>query len=490
MTSAKKTSLLGLCACYFPFGLSLAVGTNTPEAWWISWIGSWFIFYMVLTGRVFEVVSGGKLSDQVLKPWFLVHLIYAGYGFMTSIFYFMDLNGWYYLSPNSGSLTDIGEISRASQAQVYYSLAHAALVTGFTICRRPRASKISELNTHFSLPAVLIMASSLAFLCSLVIRLVPGIDQIAVKLSSISVMAGASSIGAAILTRSLKWLPLAVLLNGVMLVFSIASAMKEETIVLILINALAFYPMRPRLTGTLTILVLAVGFVILPSISNTLRRETWVGSNSTKEAIPLAFRELAEKDRLTIAEETWTFLVYRLSEQSMFTEFLKSTPHITPYYDLTIAKQSLINLVPRIFWPQKPDTERLVMGRVYNNGVISETSGASAKPAFVVDGYLSKGALGVWLSGIVFGALAQLCSRQCEGWFGGYTLGGVLFNGLFSIMWRGNCWEFFLNSVLWSFFVAWVLQWLGHALGWLKLGRVDLLKYLDRQQTRDIVRLQ
>src|SRR6202000_2791252 len=96
-------------------------------------------------------------------------------------------------------------------------------------------------------------------------------------------------------------------------------------------------------------------------------------------------------------ESDWTFLVYRLSEVDMFTEYVQSTPQNIGYYGFKILGQSAIALVPRIIWPSKPITEELVMERVYNAGVIYRGSNVSAKPAFIVDCYLSGGAWGLFI---------------------------------------------------------------------------------------------
>jgi hypothetical protein len=62
--------------------------------------------------------------------------------------------------------------------------------------------------------------------------------------------------------------------------------------------------------------------------------------------------------------------------------------------------------------------------------------------------------------------------------------GGIFFNGLFAIMWRGNCWEFYLNTVFWSFFLVCVLRIFGRAVGWLKPASSAVPKPLLRSSGR------
>jgi len=143
----------------------------------------------------------------------------------------------------------------------------------------------------------------------------------------------------------------------------------------------------------------------------------------------------------------------------MFTSFANSTPDKVNFYGFDLAKQSAVAIIPRIFWPSKPITESIVMERVYNANVINRGSSVSAKPAFIVDAYLSGGTIGVFISLFIYGAVAQLISRKAEYLFGGYILGtALIFSGLFQIMWRGLSFEFLINSVFWSYVSMIIIQ--------------------------------
>src|SRR5206468_1486574 len=94
----------------------------------------------------------------------------------------------------------------------------------------------------------------------------------------------------------------------------------------------------------------------------------------------------------------------------------------------------------------------LIMQRVYDAGVISRAAKVSAKPAFIVDAYLSGGALAIFIFLFIYGAIAQLISQKAETLFGGYILGtALIFSGLFQIMWRGASFEFIINTIFWSY---------------------------------------
>jgi hypothetical protein len=127
-----------------------------------------------------------------------------------------------------------------------------------------------------------------------------------------------------------------------------------------------------------------------------------------------AMHHLALNSNGDIEDTNWDFLVFRLSEIDMFTEFVQSTPDKIDFYGFTLLKQSMIAIVPRIFWPSKPSTEELIMQRVYDAGVISRNSTVSAKPAFVVDAYLSDGATGVFISLLIYGMVCQFIAQKAD----------------------------------------------------------------------------
>jgi hypothetical protein len=194
----------------------------------------------------------------------------------------------------------------------------------------------------------------------------------------------------------------------------------------------------------------------LPTYAEVFRANAWLGDASSSDASQLALD--AALNGSNNEDTNWGFLVYRISEIDMFTEFVQSTPDKVDFYGFKLLGQSVISIIPRIFWPSKPSTEDLVMQRVYDAGVINRNSAVSAKPAFVVDAYLSGGGLGVFLSMLIYGALAQLISLKAEKWFGGYILGtALIFSGLFQIFWRGLSFEFIINTIFWSYVTMYII---------------------------------
>ena len=167
-----------------------------------------------------------------------------------------------------------------------------------------------------------------------------------------------------------------------------------------------------------------------------------------------------------LQNDNWAFLVGRLSEIDMFIRYTSSTPYFIPYYKTELVENSIKLIIPRFIWGEKPDVEQLVMTRVYNAGVVNRTSLVSAKPAYIVDCYLSYGKIGIVIGLFLYGFVAQKISQISEVWFGGYLLGtAVIFAGLFQIFWRGNSFEFLISAVFWSFITMIILQALLKARG-------------------------
>lgn len=238
--------------------------------------------------------------------------------------------------------------------------------------------------------------------------------------------------------------------------FNVATALlsgfKEPIILSVLVLGIFLYPTYKKIVLITFIPTLFVLFLLLPTYAAIFRNNAWAGQTSAEDARELALDAALNQDADDLASTNWGFLVYRLSEIDMFITFAQSTPEKVDYYYLDLVKQSAIALVPRAFWPSKPSTEALIMERVYEAGVINRASKVSAKPAYIVDGYLSGGIWGIIIAMFIYGAVAQLISQKAEELFGGYLLGtALMFSGLFQIFWRGLSFEFIANTVFWSY---------------------------------------
>ena len=174
-----------------------------------------------------------------------------------------------------------------------------------------------------------------------------------------------------------------------------------------------------------------------------------------------------------LKKTNWLFLTTRVSEIEMFVKYKKGVEK-HGFYRLQIVKQSILSIIPRFLWPSKPFTENLAMERAFDNNIVDRIAHVSAKPAFLVDGYLSGGQIGIWLALFFYGAIAQLVSNKAEQLFGGYLLGTVLvFTALFRPMWRGDCFEFVFNYVFWSYVSMYIIFYIFKRTGILRKVSVN-----------------
>jgi len=434
---------------FIPWGVSLLF-TNSPlTSYLIAWLGSFFIFFMSYSGMVKPLPSDRPVAEQIMRPVFLIQIIFAGYMCCTSIFYLLDIYG-YNNFHKEYTLLDTSRLYFAAQCQRYYCLGHASFISGIFMFMdypvkqvvRVEKSKIANLLFVFAI---------ISFPLSILFLKVPGLSQFSNQFSSLSFIACTIALAFAIPLKKVQNTIICFLLYCSNFYTALNSGFKEPIILSVLVLGIFLYPTYKKLVLLTFIPALLFLFLVLPTYAAIFRQNAWTGQEQSDVARAEALNGALNKE--SVADETtWDFLVGRLSEIDMFTEFVQSTPGHIDYYGFDIVKQSLVAVMPRIFWPSKPSTEEMVMQRVYAAGVINPHSTVSAKPAYIVDAYLSGGALGIFICLFIYGAAVQLISLKAEQLFGGYTLGtALIFSGLFQIFWRGLSFEFILNNVVWSY---------------------------------------
>jgi len=434
-------------ALYIPWILSLLFQSDPVLSYFIAWSGSFFIFAITLTGWVRPIPTDRHVSEQIMRPLFIMHIIFAGYMCTTSIFYFYNVLGYDDFKKTLVGVVNTDKLLLTAQCQRYYCLGHAAFVSGILICMKyPQKQKYYiEKNT---LANLLMQLALITFPVSIAFLKLPGLSQFYFQFSSLSFIAGTLALAFAIpLKKSVN-----TLVCSMLYIFNFYNALtsgyKEPIIISILVLGIFLYPNYKKLVTVVFIPALLLLFMVLPTYIGAFRNVASSGEADNEESAQIALdAALSETDN-----SNWGFLVYRLSEIDMFTMFVQSTPANVDFYGTLLLKQSAIAIVPRVFWPSKPVTEALVMERVYDAGVVNRMSNVSAKPAVIVDAYLSGGTPAIFICMFVYGAVAQLISNKAEYLFGGYILGtALIFSGLFQLFWRGLSFEFLINSVFWSY---------------------------------------
>nr|MBB6150987.1 hypothetical protein [Mucilaginibacter sp. SP1R1] len=369
----------------------------------------------------------------------------------TSIFYFMDVMGYQNFVRLNYVLIDQERLQLTAQCQRYYCLGHAAFVTGILVFMDYPVKKKYYIDKQ-KLANLLMMFAVISFPVSVLFLRIPGLSQFYFQLNSLSFIAGTLALAFAIPLKKIGNTLICLSFYFFNFYQALLSGFKEPIIVSVLVLGVFLYPNYKKAVAFTFVPLLLLLFMFLPTYNRIFRQNAWSGETNADEASQLALDAALNNDSSDDDNSNWGFLAFRLSEIDMFTKFVQSTPKQVDYYYFDLLKQSGTALIPRIFWPSKPSTEDLIMERVYDAGVVNRASNVSAKPAFIVDAYLSGGALGIFLCLFAYGAIAQSIALKAEKLFGGYILGtALIFSGLFQIMWRGISFEFLINSVFWSF---------------------------------------
>lgn len=448
----KNTPIERYLVLYIPWGLSLAVQNDAILSYFIAWLGSFLIFFLSLSGWLKPLPQDRKISEQLMRPIFLIQIIFAGYMACSSIFYFLSLLGWdnFHQSNDAFFYVDRQRIELTALCQRYYALGHAALVTGMLAYMKYPVKKRYYVEQD-KIANLLFVTAFITLPVSLLFLRIPGLSQFYFQFSSLSFMAGTLALAFAIPLRKIWNTVFCLLLYLSNFYQALISGFKEPIILSILILGIFLYPNYKKLVLVTFIPALLALFAFLPTYNAVFRENNWTGDIDAEDSYELALDATLNSDQ-SVDDSAWGFLVYRLSEVNMFDDFVQSTPQNIDYYGFKLLQQSAIAIIPRAFWPTKPSTEDLVMERVYDAGVIKRGANVSAKPAFIVDAYLSYGTIGIFIALFLYGAIAQLISLRAEYLFGGYTLGTALvFSGLFQIFWRGLSFEFLINTVFWSY---------------------------------------
>ncbi|WP_295667817.1 exosortase Y-associated Wzy-like protein [uncultured Mucilaginibacter sp.] len=451
---------------FLPFGIATLFQSDPVLSYFIAWIGTNLIFYLSLSGWVKPLPKDRPIAEQVMRPIFLVQIIFAGYMSWSSVFYFLNLLGYdnFQKTDNIYFVIDHQKIELTALCQRYYVLGHAAFVTGILAFMKYPVKKKYFIEKE-KIANMLFITAIVTLPLSVLFLKISGLQQFYFQFSSLSFIAGTLALAFAIPLKKIWNTAFCVLLYISNFYEALISGFKEPIIISVLVLGLFLYPNYKKLVTVVFVPALLVLFIFLPTYNQVFRENNWSGDVDADDAYKLAL-DATIKSEQSGDDSNWGFLVYRLSEVDMFNEFVQSTPSNIDYYGLQLLKQSAIAIVPRAFWPSKPSTEELVMERVYDAGVIRRGANVSAKPAYIVDAYLSWGIPGILIGLFLYGAIAQLISLKAEYLFGGYTLGtALIFSGLFQIFWRGLSFEFLVNSVFWSYismyFIFRILRYTG-----------------------------
>lgn len=437
---------------YLPFLLALLLIDLPQISYIIAWLGSFYIFYMCYAGKLKPLPTDRPVIEQLFRPVFILHIIFAGYMACTSIFYFLNALGYEYTTYLAKSYATESLFYEIAKCQRLYVLGHAAFLHGLLCAMRYPVEKKYVANAK-SMSILLFIISLVTLPLNRFLVNIDAVIQLGVQMGNLSILTGTVAFAFAINEKKRSMIIATGILFGLTFANTLISGFKEPVILSVALFGLILLPVYGKKIIPLFGVALIALFLLLPTFIGKFRGARSSGTDAIT-ARNEAINSITENENIhdELRNNNWAFLTDRISEIGMFINYSSTTPSKIPYYDLGIIRQALYSIIPRALWPGKPDTEQLVMNRPYNAGIISRGAIVSAKPAYIVDCYLSAGHFGVLIGLFIYGYIAQFIALKSEELFGGYFMGTVvIFTGLFQIFLRGNCFEFMFNTVFWSF---------------------------------------
>lgn len=446
-----------LLILFIPWLLSLAFQSNPHTSFLIAWVGSIFNIFFVVKGYILPLPNDLSFKDQLFRPVFLSQLLFVGYMALTSIFFYLDVIGYKNFIKPLFFHINYTALEETASSQRIYSLAHAAYSSGLLILMKYKKNPFWEINTEKVDANFFLKAAILFTVLKFVFLFVPGLSQFSIKSSDLAYISSIVALLYKSENKKLQFYIIALLFFLINFVQILFSGWKEPIIFTLIVFAAFLYPRYKKTVSIISVPVFFLILVFLPSFNSVFRSLSWSEGVESTVAAQVAI-DAIQSGEVDIYEDNWSFLVARVSEVSMFNDYKRKVPKEIDYYGFSIISNSFKFILPRLFWPDKPDIEEHVMKRVYEIGVVSQQMEVSAKPPLVVDAYLSGGPVFVFVFMLLFGLFTSYISTIVEYLFCGYNLGSTwVFIGLFQILNRGNCMEFFVNAVFWGVISMFIL---------------------------------
>jgi hypothetical protein len=431
-----------------------------------SLCGSVFLACVSLTRWFLQTPDEPSPFDRGLRPAFMFNFFMIALHVVGGACHALDAYGYSFRGwegPRYG-----GALELTAKAHMLMLAAHAATLAGMKLAGFGYGKPRFVLG---GLPRYALAIMSLAALgISSVLWLIPGGTNLAYKFSDLSIMAIIVEVAVTIWHKRYANLNVAFLVLAANVVQQLVSGWKGQVLFTVIPLAVLLYPaMRMRVVAGAAAAAVVWGLYVYP-FGAALRPLLWYQGVERSQAIRISMDDALHMPFDRRVEELWIMGINRLSDVGQFEKYLALVPGTRPYYGFAIADEAMIGLVPRLFWPDKPDLERLSMERVYEAGIVMRGATVSAKASYWQEAYLSGGLPIVLIASVFLGLLMQTTSRLCEQYFGGYTVGtGVIYSGLFANAFhQPQNFLFFVGSVWGSILVGLALFVAGVQSGVLK----------------------
>ncbi len=440
---------------FIPYIVATYVVSDPITSYYVSWVGSILIMFYSIGGYLKPLPSDLPLRQQLFRPIILGQVLFMSYTALTSVFYFLDLQGYFYFEKISPYI-DIYNIELVSRCQSYIVLAHAVYVVGLYIKSDNYHLKDDKYQMVLS-DNTMLYISIISFIGNIVISYTP-LRQMSIYLIIISALTNTQYLFISLNKK--KNVFFATFLFILLFIAALFTGMKEASLLVLFFLFMNLYVKYKYKAVIFSSPIIIAYIYFLPAINKEFRQLSWYGG---KDNIQAYSEILNEKyiENLDFEAENWEFLTIRSSEISMFIKYVEYTPEKRDYYKSEILYSSILTLIPRFVWPNKPIADIAPDQRSIESGafVRGENESTSAKPQFIADAYLTYGIPSIILFFFLLGYLSTYFSIMAERMFGGYSFGTILiYHSCFYILNRGGCLENMFNSVFYGFLMMLLLH--------------------------------
>src|ERR1700743_3825609 len=294
---------------YIPWAIASVFQSAPIISYWIAWLGSFFIFYISLTGKLKHLPDDRPVAEQIMRPLFLMQIIFAGFTCVSSIFYFFDVLGYQdFKKVDNFYIINPERLMYTAQCQRYYCLGHASLVAGLlAFMNYPKKQKY--VTDAGKLSGLILLFSIATFIVSTIFLAFPVLWQLYYQFGSLSFVAGTLALAFAIPRKKIPNIIIAAIIYFFNFSEALISGFKEPIIISVLILGVFLYPYYKRLVAVIFVPFLVVLFLFLPTYNRIFREQNWDAGANTDVA-----RQVAIDAALNSQSDdgNWSFFVYRL----------------------------------------------------------------------------------------------------------------------------------------------------------------------------------
>jgi len=430
---------------FLPFIISYFIKDPTTS-YLISWFGS---IYLI----AFSIYLDSKNAKiRFFNPLILSQGLFYGYTAITSIFYFIDQQGYQFFE--KFSYPNNYEIEALANTQKYIVFSHACYLFGYFLFKKKKLI-IQEYKLNINTNTYLKLSLG-ATIFALIFLKTP-FAQLSSYLNIFSTICAVKYLGYSFENRRVFYKAFLYFLS--IMIIGFLSGMKESTLFpLIYLGVILYDKYGVKRTSLVFIPLVLAYFYFIPTVNGVVRNAAWYENKGAIETLD-ELRDAKIYDAEKIKSNNWAFLTTRLSEISMLNRYMESVPMRRPYYGFEIYKYGVQSLVPRFLWPSKQSPDVTAQQRAIENGALvlnSPNDFTSAKPQTIADAYMSFGYISIFFTFLVYGFLVHYFYVVLEIKFG-YDLGvSILFYSLFSVLSKGGCFENLFNTIFYGFVLIYI----------------------------------